>query len=303
MQIYLPIAEISVNIFLLIGLGGIVGILSGMFGVGGGFLMTPLLFFIGIPPAVAVASEANQILGASFSGAIAHFRRKNIDIKMGFLLILGGILGSIFGVELFRIFKNLGQLELIIKVCYVLFLGIIGIIMFFESLRALNYKSKNIKVRKTRHHSWVQGLPLKMRFRTSNLYISSIPAVFIGFFVGILASIMGIGGGFIIVPAMIYILGMPTKVVVGTSLFQIIFVTGVTTYLHAVKNFSVDIILSFLLLVGGVIGAQFGVRIGLKLKAEQLRILLAILVLAMCLKITLELFITPVEIFTLVRDL
>lgn len=303
MQIYLPIAEISVNIFLLIGLGGIVGILSGMFGVGGGFLMTPLLFFIGIPPAVAVASEANQILGASFSGAIAHFRRKNVDIKMGFLLILGGTIGSIFGVELFRIFKNLGQLELIIKVCYVLFLGIIGIIMFFESLRALNYKSKNIKVRKTRHHSWVQGLPLKMRFRTSNLYISSIPAVFIGFFVGILASIMGIGGGFIIVPAMIYILGMPTKVVVGTSLFQIIFVTGVTTYLHAVKNFSVDIILSFLLLVGGVIGAQFGVRIGLKLKAEQLRILLAILVLAMCLKITLELFITPVEIFTLVRDL
>ena len=303
MQIYLPIAEISVNIFLLIGLGGIVGIMSGMFGVGGGFLMTPLLFFIGIPPAVAVASEANQILGASFSGAIAHFRRKNVDIKMGFLLILGGIIGSIFGVELFRIFKNLGQLELIIKACYVLFLGIIGIIMFFESLRALNYKSKNIKVRKTRHHSWVQGLPLKMRFRTSNLYISSIPAVFIGFFVGILASIMGIGGGFIIVPAMIYILGMPTKVVVGTSLFQIIFVTGVTTYLHAVKNFSVDIILSFLLLVGGVIGAQFGVRIGLKLKAEQLRILLAILVLAMCLKITLELFITPVEIFTLVRDL
>tara|TARA_B100000963_G_scaffold335504_1_gene329691 strand:- start:244 stop:1155 length:912 start_codon:yes stop_codon:yes gene_type:complete len=303
MQIYLPIAEISVNIFLLIGLGGIVGILSGMFGVGGGFLMTPLLFFIGIPPAVAVASEANQILGASFSGAIAHFRRKNVDIKMGCLLILGGIIGSIFGVELFRIFKNLGQLELIIKVCYVLFLGIIGIIMFFESLRALNYKSKNIKVRKTRHHSWVQGLPLKMRFRTSNLYISSIPAVFIGFFVGILASIMGIGGGFIIVPAMIYILGMPTKVVVGTSLFQIIFVTGVTTYLHAVKNFSVDIILSFLLLVGGVIGAQFGVRIGLRLKAEQLRILLAILVLAMCLKITLELFVTPVEIFTLVKDL
>ena len=303
MQIYLPIAEISVNIFLLIGLGGIVGILSGMFGVGGGFLMTPLLFFIGIPPAVAVASEANQILGASFSGAIAHFRRKNVDIKMGCLLILGGIIGSIFGVELFRIFKNLGQLELIIKVCYVLFLGIIGMIMFFESLKALNYKSKNIKIRKTRHHSWVQGLPLKMRFRTSNLYISSIPAVFIGFFVGILASIMGIGGGFIIVPAMIYILGMPTKVVVGTSLFQIIFVTGVTTYLHAVKNFSVDIILSFLLLVGGVIGAQFGVRIGLKLKAEQLRILLAILVLAMCLKITLELFITPVEIFTLVRDL
>ncbi len=303
MQIYLPIAEISVNIFLLIGLGGIVGILSGMFGVGGGFLMTPLLFFIGIPPAIAVASEANQILGASFSGAIAHFRRKNVDLKMGFLLILGGVLGSIFGVEIFRIFKGMGQLELIIKLCYVIFLGVIGIIMFFESLKALSYKSRNIKIRKTRHHSWVQGLPLKMRFRTSNLYISSIPAVLIGFFVGILASIMGIGGGFIIVPAMIYILGMPTKVVVGTSLFQIIFVTGVTTYLHAVKNFSVDIVLSFLLLVGGVIGAQLGVRIGIRLKAEQLRILLAILVLSMCLKITLEFFITPLEFYSLVRDI
>ena len=294
MQIYLPIAEISVNIFLLIGLGGIVGILSGMFGVGGGFLMTPLLFFIGIPPAIAVASEANQILGASFSGAIAHFRRKNVDLKMGFLLILGGVLGSIF--------KGMGQLELIIKLCYVIFLGVIGIIMFFESLKTLSYKSRNIKIRKTRHHSWVQGLPLKMRFRASNLYISSIPAVLIGFFVGILASIMGIGGGFIIVPAMIYILGMPTKVVVGTSLFQIIFVTGVTTYLHAVKNFSVDIVLSFLLLVGGVIGAQLGVRIGIRLKAEQLRILLAILVLSMCLKITLEFFITPLEFYSLVRD-
>ena len=303
MQIYLPIAEISVNIFLLIGLGGIIGILSGMFGVGGGFLMTPLLFFIGIPPAIAVASEANQILGASFSGAIAHFKRKNIDLKMGCLLILGGVLGSILGVEIFRIFKGLGQLELIIKLCYVFFLGIIGIIMFFESLKALSYESRNIKIRKTLHHSWVQGLPLKMRFRASNLYISSIPAVSIGFFVGILASIMGIGGGFIIVPAMIYILGMPTKVVIGTSLFQIIFVTGFTTYLHAVKNFSVDIVLSFLLLIGGVIGAQLGVRIGIRLKAEQLRILLAILVLSMCLKITLELFITPLEFYSLARDI
>ena len=175
--------------------------------------------------------------------------------------------------------------------------------MFFESLKALSYESRSIKIRKTRHHSWVQGLPLKMRFRASNLYISSIPAVFIGFFVGVLASIMGIGGGFIIVPAMIYILGMPTKVVIGTSLFQIIFVTGFTTYLHAVKNFSVDIVLSFLLLVGGVIGAQLGVKIGIRLKAEQLRILLAILVLSMCLKITLELFITPLEFYSLARDI
>ena len=301
MQIYLPIAEMSVNIFLLIGLGGVVGILSGMFGVGGGFLMTPLLFFIGIPPAIAVASEANQILGASTSGAIAHFRRRNVDIKMGFLLVLGGIIGSAFGVEIFRIFKDLGQLELIIKLCYVIFLGIIGLLMFVESLRALGNLSKQRKVFKRRHHSWVQGLPLKMRFRASNLYISSIPPLVIGFLVGILASIMGVGGGFIMVPAMIYILGMPTKVVVGTSLFQITFVTGVTTFLHASKNFSVDIILALLLLIGGVIGAQIGTRLGLRLQAEQLRILLAILVLSMCFKITLELFVMPPELYSLLR--
>ncbi|PQM56926.1 MAG: permease [Rhodobacteraceae bacterium] len=301
MQIYLPIAEMSVNVFLLVGLGGIVGILSGMFGVGGGFLMTPLLFFIGIPPAIAVASEANQILGASTSGAIAHFKRRTVDVKMGMLLVLGGVTGSAFGVELFGILKDLGQLELIIKICYVFFLGIIGLLMFVESIRALRDIKKNKKRLKKRHHSWMQGLPLKMRFRTSNLYISSIPAVVIGFFVGILASIMGVGGGFIMVPAMIYILGMPTKVVVGTSLFQIIFVTGATTFLHASKNFSVDIVLATLLLIGGVVGAQIGTRLGLRLQSEQLRILLAILVLAMCFKIALELFVAPQEIYLLLR--
>ena len=301
MQIYLPIAEMSVNVFLLVGLGGIVGVLSGMFGVGGGFLMTPLLFFIGIPPAIAVASEANQILGASTSGAIAHFKRRTVDVKMGMLLVLGGVIGSAFGVELFGILKDLGQLELIIKICYVFFLGIIGLLMFVESIRALRDIKKNKKRLKKRHHSWMQGLPLKMRFRASNLYISSIPAVVIGFFVGILASIMGIGGGFIMVPAMIYILGMPTKVVVGTSLFQIIFVTGATTFLHASKNFSVDIVLATLLLIGGVVGAQVGTRLGLRLQSEQLRILLAILVLAMCFKIALELFVAPQEIYLLLR--
>ena len=301
MQIYLPIAEMSVNVFLLVGLGGIVGILSGMFGVGGGFLMTPLLFFIGIPPAIAVASEANQILGASTSGAIAHFKRRTVDVKMGMLLVLGGVIGSAFGVEIFRILKDLGQLELIIKLCYVLFLGTIGLLMFVESIRALRDIKKNKKRLKKRHHSWMQGLPLKVRFRVSNLYISSIPAVVIGFFVGILASIMGVGGGFIMVPAMIYILGMPTKVVVGTSLFQIIFVTGVTTFLHASKNFSVDIVLATLLLIGGVVGAQIGTRLGLRLQSEQLRILLAILVLSMCFKITLELFVAPQEIYLLLR--
>jgi len=301
MQIYLPIAEMSVNVFLLVGLGGIVGVLSGMFGVGGGFLMTPLLFFIGIPPAIAVASEANQILGASTSGAIAHFKRRTVDVKMGMLLVLGGVTGSAFGVELFGILKDLGQLELIIKICYVFFLGIIGLLMFVESIRALRDIKKNKKRLKKRHHSWMQGLPLKMRFRASNLYISSIPAVVIGFFVGILASIMGVGGGFIMVPAMIYILGMPTKVVVGTSLFQIIFVTGATTFLHASKNFSVDIVLATLLLIGGVVGAQIGTRLGLRLQSEQLRILLAILVLAMCFKIALELFVAPQEIYLLLR--
>jgi hypothetical protein len=301
MQIYLPIAEMSVNLFLLVGLGGIVGVLSGMFGVGGGFLMTPLLFFIGIPPAIAVASEANQILGASTSGAIAHFKRRTVDVKMGLLLVLGGVIGSAFGVELFGILKNLGQLELIIKICYVFFLGIIGLLMFVESIRALRDIKKNKKRLKKRHHSWMQGLPLKMRFRASNLYISSIPALVIGFFVGILAAIMGVGGGFIMVPAMIYILGMPTKVVVGTSLFQIIFVTGTTTFLHASKNFSVDIVLATLLLIGGVVGAQIGTRLGLRLQSEQLRILLAILVLAMCFKIALELFVAPQEIYLLLR--
>jgi len=301
MQIYLPIAEMSVNLFLLVGLGGIVGVLSGMFGVGGGFLMTPLLFFIGIPPAIAVASEANQILGASTSGAIAHFKRRTVDVKMGLLLVLGGVVGSAFGVELFGILKNLGQLELIIKICYVFFLGIIGLLMFVESIRALRDIKKNKKRLKKRHHSWMQGLPLKMRFRASNLYISSIPALVIGFFVGILAAIMGVGGGFIMVPAMIYILGMPTKVVVGTSLFQIIFVTGTTTFLHASKNFSVDIVLATLLLIGGVVGAQIGTRLGLRLQSEQLRILLAILVLAMCFKIALELFVAPQEIYLLLR--
>ncbi len=303
MQIYLPIAEMSVNVFLLVGLGGIVGVLSGMFGVGGGFLMTPLLFFIGIPPAIAVASEATQILGASTSGAIAHFKRRNVDVKMGMLLVVGGVLGSAFGVEIFRILKGLGQLELIIKLCYVFFLGIIGILMFTESMKALRNIAKNKRRLKKRHHSWVQGLPLKMRFRESNLYISSIPALVIGFFVGILASIMGVGGGFIMVPAMIYILGMPTKVVVGTSLFQIIFVTGATTFLHASKNFSVDIVLATLLLIGGVVGAQIGTRLGLKLQAEQLRILLAILVLSMCFKIALELFVTPQNIYLLLPRL
>ena len=300
MLIYLPIAEVSVNAFLLLGLGGLVGVLSGMFGVGGGFLMTPLLFFIGIPPAVAVATEANQIVASSFSGVLAHLRRKTVDFKMGTVLMLGGLLGAAIGVVLFNHLKSLGQVDLLVKLCYVVFLGIIGGLMFFESLRAIRRTSRNVALpKKSRQRGWVQKLPLKMRFRTSGLYISIIPPLIVGVFVGILAAIMGVGGGFIMVPAMIYILGMPTKVVVGTSLYQIIFVTAFTTLLHATTNYTVDVALAVLLLVGGVIGAQIGTQIGTRLKAEQLRILLAIMVLMVCGKLALDLLIQPSELYSI----
>ncbi len=300
MLIYLPIAEVSVNAFLLLGLGGLVGVLSGMFGVGGGFLMTPLLFFIGIPPAVAVATEANQIVASSFSGVLAHLRRKTVDFKMGTVLMLGGLLGAAIGVVLFNYLKSLGQVDLLVKLCYVVFLGIIGGLMFFESLRAIRRTSRNLAPpKKSRQRGWVQKLPLKMRFRTSGLYISIIPPLIVGVFVGILAAIMGVGGGFIMVPAMIYILGMPTKVVVGTSLYQIIFVTAFTTLLHATTNYTVDVALAVLLLVGGVIGAQIGTQIGTRLKAEQLRILWAIMVLMVCGKLALDLLIQPSELYSI----
>ncbi|WP_424940545.1 sulfite exporter TauE/SafE family protein [Aliiroseovarius sp. S253] len=299
MQIYLPIAEVSVNAFLLLGLGGIVGILSGMFGVGGGFLMTPLLFFIGIPPAVAVATEANQIVASSFSGVLAHLKRKTVDLRMGCVLLVGGLIGAALGVQLFNALKAIGQVDLLVKLSYVLFLGIIGSLMFVESLRALMKSRGGHSVPKRRKHTWVHNLPFKMKFRTSGLYISVIPPILVGVLVGILAAIMGVGGGFIMVPAMIYLLGMPTKVVVGTSLFQIIFVTAFTTLLHATTNFTVDMGLAVLLLVGGVIGAQIGARIGVRLKAEQLRVLLAFMVLAVCGKLGLDLLIQPAELFEL----
>jgi uncharacterized membrane protein YfcA len=298
MQIYLPIAEVSVNAFLLLGLGGIVGVLSGMFGVGGGFLMTPLLFFIGIPPAVAVATEANQIVASSFSGVLAHFKRKTVDLRMGTVLLVGGLVGAAVGVYIFNILKAQGQVDLLVKLCYVVFLGVIGGLMFFESLNAIRNVKKG-KSPKRKKHNWIHGLPLKMRFRVSGLYISVIPPLIVGVAVGVLAAIMGVGGGFIMVPAMIYLLGMPTKVVVGTSLFQIIFVTAFTTMLHATTNFTVDIVLAVLLLVGGVIGAQIGTRIGVKMKAEQLRILLAIMVLAVCGKLALELLLQPAELYSI----
>jgi hypothetical protein len=299
MQIYLPIAEVSVNAFLLLGLGGIVGILSGMFGVGGGFLMTPLLFFIGIPPAVAVATEANQIVASSFSGVLAHLKRKTVELRMGTVLLVGGLIGAALGVQLFNALKAIGQVDLLVKLSYVVFLGIIGGLMFIESLRAIMKTRGGAVVTTRRKHFWVHNLPFKMKFRTSGLYISVIPPVLVGVLVGILAAIMGVGGGFIMVPAMIYLLGMPTKVVVGTSLFQIIFVTAFTTLLHATTNFTVDMGLAVLLLIGGVIGAQIGARIGVKLKAEQLRVLLALMVLAVCGKLALDLLIMPSELYEL----
>jgi len=298
MQIYLPIAEVSVNAFLLLGLGGIVGILSGMFGVGGGFLITPLLFFVGIPPAVAVATSTNQIVASSFSALLAHLKRKTVDFRMGWVLLAGGLIGSGLGMIVFNYLKSLGQVDLLVTLCYVIFLGIIGGLMFFESLRAIRRTRKGGRVNRKKHY-WVHGLPLKMRFRVSGLYISVIPPVLVGASVGVLSAIMGVGGGFIMVPAMIYLLGMPTKVVIGTSLLQIIFVTAFTTMLHATTNQTVDIVLAVLLLVGGVLGAQVGTRIGVRMQAEQLRILLALLVLAVCGKLALDLLLKPAELYSL----
>ncbi|ANK81509.1 MAG: permease [Rhizobiales bacterium NRL2] len=299
MQIYLPIAEISVSIFLLLGLGAGVGFLSGMFGVGGGFLMTPLLMFLGIPPAVAVATEANQIVAASVSGALAHWRRRNVDVKMGLVLLCGGLVGSVIGTVIFTWMKTLGQSDLLIKLCYVVFLGIIGALMFIESARALFRQRRGGARRKKRQHYWIHGLPLKMRFKRSKLYISALPPLVIGCLVGILAAIMGVGGGFIMVPAMIYLLGMPTAVVVGTSLFQITFVTAAVTVLHSVNTQTVDVVLALLLLTGSVIGAQFGTRVGLYLKGEQLRFLLAAMVLLVCGKLAYDLIAVPSELFSI----
>jgi len=299
-QIYLPIAEISVNIFLLLGLGLGVGFLSGMFGVGGGFLMTPLLFFIGVPPAVAVSTEANQIVASSASGALAHWKRKTLDIKMGLLLLVGGSAGSIFGVQLFAFLRSLGQIDLIISLSYVSFLGIVGGLMFVESARSILKRNDPTTARARTGHrkrSWIDHLPFKMRFPASGLYISVIPPVLIGFLVGTLAAIMGVGGGFVMVPAMIYILRMPTNVVVGTSLFQILFVTALTTFLQATQNQTVDVVLAVLLIIGGVIGAQLGARAGRNVKAEELRALLALMVLAVCLKLGWDLVVQPSDLF------
>ena len=297
MSIYLPIAEMNINIFLIVFIGMLVGALSGLFGVGGGFLMTPLLIFLGIPPVVAVGSEAPHVLASSVSGVIAHWRKKNVDFKMGFFLLSGGLIGSTLGVNLFKILNSYGQIDIVIQFLFLIFLGFIGISMAFESAKTTIKTTSAIRT-KLHQHSWIHGLPFKMRFHRSKLYISAIPPIIIGFFVGILSAMMGVGGGFIMIPAMVYILGMSTNVVVGTSLFQIIFVTANSTFFQSYLNQTVDIVLSALMILGGVIGAQIGVRIGSKLKAEYLRGILAILVLIVCAKILSDLILTPSDLFT-----
>jgi uncharacterized protein len=301
MNLYLPIAEMSVNVWLLLSMGAAVGFLSGLFGVGGGFIMTPLLMFLGIPPAVAVGTGSAQIVASSVSGAVAQYRRRNVDVTMGLVLLAGGLFGTVIGVEVVRILRRLGQFDLFVALAYVVFLGSIGTLMLLESLAAIRKHKAGVRPqgRRAAEHGWIHGLPFKMRFRRSKLYISAIPPLAIGAFVGFLAAIMGVGGGFIIVPALIYLLRVPTNVVVGTSLFQIVFVTAATTVLHAASNQSVDVLLALLLTVGGVIGAQFGARAGEKLRGEQLRFWLAALVLLVCLRVLYDLVIQPAEMYSI----
>ncbi len=299
MNVYLPIAEISVNVFVLLAMGGIVGLLSGLFGVGGGFLMTPLLIFFGIPPVVAVATQANQIVATSVSGALAHWRRGNVDLAMGGMLLAGGIVGSSGGVWLFSYLREIGQIDLVIKGSFVLFLGTIGTMMFVESLKAYMKRRRNAPPVKRRHY-WIHSLPLKMKFRKSGIYVSALLPVVLGASIGFLVSIMGIGGGFIMVPAMIYLLGMPTIMVIGTSLFQIIFVTANVTFLQAAANSNVDLVLAVILMAGGIIGAQFGARWGNRLNAVSLRLLLSGLVLLVCMKLIYDLVATPADLYSIV---
>ena len=292
MDFYLPIAELSISVFILIILGLAVGFLSGMFGVGGGFLMTPLLILMGIPPAVAVASEANHILAASVSGFLAHMRRKNFDFLMGIILLTGGVVGSIIGVFLLKYLLSIGYEKIFISISYVLILIVVGFYMLKESISSLKNISDG-KIKKLHDHAWFHGLPFKLKFRKSHLYISVLPPIIIGLIAGILSSVMGVGGGFILIPAMIYILGMPTQIVVGTSLMQIIFVTLVSTIMHSYINQTVDVILSSLLLLGAVIGAQIGTRVMIRLKGEQIRFLFAIIIILVAAVLLLELLVTP----------
>lgn len=299
-QIYLPIAELPVDILLLLGLGAAVGFISGLFGVGGGFLLTPLLIFVGIPPAVAVATQGPQIAASSLTGSLLYWRRRALDFKLGTVLIVGGIIGTIFGVMFFNQMRRIGQLETVIAVSYVVLLGTIGSLIFMESVQALarTRKGVTVKTKRAGRHQWYEGLPLKMRFHRSGLYISIIPLLVISILIGFVGAFLGIGGGFILVPALIYIFRVPANVVVGTSLFQILFSMIAATILHAMSSHAVDMFLAVALILGAVFGAQFGARTGAKLRSEVFRVLLAVLILAVAARFAGDIVTKPVEPFS-----
>ena len=301
MYIYLPIAEQPIHALVILGVGAFLGLIMGLVGVGGGFLLTPIMMFLGIPPPVAVASVANQLVAPSVSGVLSHWKRSNVDFKMGTVLLLGGVVGSSIGVLLFNFLGKIGQLDFVIKSSYVIFLTLIGSLMFTESLRlVLRTRKGKISRGKLHQHNWLHGLPFKIRFRKSKLYISILLPILIGVIVGILAALMGIGGGFIIVPAMIYLLGMPTSLVVGTSLFQIIFVAANTTILQASQNQTVDIVLATILLLGSVIGVQIGSRYTNILKGEYLRLILSSIIILVSFKLLIDLIAVPSDLFSVI---
>ncbi len=301
MELYLPIAQMSVHWLVILGMGGSVGFLSGLFGIGGGFLLAPLLMFAGIPPGVAVATTTSQVSAATFSGVVTHWKRKSLDLKMAILMLCGGLTGTTTGVYIFRLLREMGQMEFGVAVSYVVLLGSVGSLMLAESVKTIREvkAGRSSGGRKPGQHNWIHGLPFKIRFRRSRLYISIFPPLVFGFIVGVLSAIMGVGGGFIMVPVMIYLIKMPASMVPGTTLFQVLFVTAAATILHSADNYSVDLVLAGLLIVGGVIGAQFGVRLGGKLRGEQMRFLLALLTLAVAARLLYSLVVTPHDVFSL----
>ncbi|MBL8673292.1 MAG: sulfite exporter TauE/SafE family protein [Rhodospirillales bacterium] len=300
MDVYLPIAEISLSVFLLLGLGAIAGVLAGLFGVGGGFLLTPLLIFVGVPPTVAVASQANQVIATSISGLATQWKRGTVDLRMGMVMLIGGLAGSTAGVWLFGALTRLGQIDLTIQIGYVLLLGSIGTMMLVESYRAWRRRRANEPVRRKLHqHFLVHRLPFKLRFYKSKLYVSALLPLGLGFLIGVLSALLGIGGGFVLVPAMIYLIGMPTLVAIGTSSFQILFVAINVTFLQAVQNQTVDVVLALMLILGGAVGAPIGAKLAVKLPGFQLRGMLSILILGMALELLFELLAQPAALHTL----
>jgi uncharacterized membrane protein YfcA len=301
LQIYLPIAELSMNLFFLVGIGGAVGFLSGLFGVGGGFLLTPLLIFSGVPAPVAVASVTGQVVAASTSGALSYYRRGGIDLHLAMYLVLSGIMGAFGGVATFSALNAAGHLELVISLGFLVLLGFVGTLMLVEAVRAILKRRSGVVVREKlpNQHNWIHGLPMRIRFKRSRLYISVLPVIAIGLCIGYVGSLLGIGGGFILVPALVYLLRVPGNIVIGTSLLQVVAIMAVTLVLHAVTNQSVDILLAFSLMVGGTVGAQFGASAGKYLRGEQLRAMLAVLVLAVAIRFGLTLVLPPADLYSM----